>query len=99
MKCNQFCKTCQGQSCDNASATSFVLEEDENEDEEEDDDDGDGDDDDDGSDGDDDDEDDNNDDEEENTVKDEVHEENEASINTGRLTVKNRRSKVSTQKV
>lgn len=43
LTCNQYCKSCQGQTCENASTTRFVLEEDENEYREEEDDDNDND--------------------------------------------------------
>ncbi|XP_045475385.1 uncharacterized protein LOC123686399 isoform X2 [Harmonia axyridis] len=92
LKCNKFCKSCQGQSCDNASARSFNLEDDENEDKEDEErDDSDDENDDDGN-----VYEDENDGEEETTVED-GEQENEA-ICTGRKTVKNTRSKVSTQK-
>ncbi|XP_045465738.1 101 kDa malaria antigen-like isoform X1 [Harmonia axyridis] len=93
LKCNKFCKSCQGQSCDNASARSFNLEDDENEDKEDEErDDSDDENDDDGN-----VYEDENDGEEETTVED-GEQENEA-ICTGRKTVKNTRSKVSTQKI
>ncbi|XP_045473349.1 uncharacterized protein LOC123679859 isoform X2 [Harmonia axyridis] len=92
LKCNKFCKSCQGQSCDNASERSFNLEDDENEDKEDEErDDSDDENDDDGN-----VYEDENDGEEETTVKD-GEQENEA-ICTGRKTFKNTRSKVSTQK-
>lgn len=89
LKCNQFCRNCQGQSCDNASTTSFLLEEDENKDKEEEEHD------------DDDSDDDDDDGEEENTTESREHENNDIRIvNTGRLATKrNTRSKVISPKV